>query len=242
MDIVHDTLERAWAAHAAGDYDAALTDYIWLFDATSERDSSVAPLRLSYVLAAWAKLAEDHLPARQALVALRDKASARLLADGSDAIVFNDIRAINDKLGDLQHTYRLFQQLPAELAQECASSALPSMMACGDFTLAHSYLPQPDEHIAAYAAEVNTHVAGLNLLSDAGMAELLATVYNYMTEVRLILELVHGYGDHAGADALRQQAANLINSQEARACIDAEFAQPGTTLDAMVELQNAALA
>jgi hypothetical protein len=244
MDNVHDILDRAWAAHSAGEFDAALTDYIWLFDATSERDTDVAPLRLSYVLGAWAKLAEEYLPARQALVALRDRDAARLLADledSGDAILFNDIRAINDKLGDLQHTYHLFQRLPAELAQECANSALPSMMACGDFTLAHTYLPDPDEHLGAYAAEVNAHVATLDLLTDAGMSELLSTVYNYMTEVRLILELLTGYGDQAAATRLRERAATLIASPEARACIAAEFAAPGTTLDAMVELQNAAL-
>ena len=254
MDNVHDILDRAWTAHSAGQFDAALQDYIWLFDATSERDSDVAPLRLSYVLNAWAKLAEEHLPARQALVALRDRDAALLVAaDGgnpnsdpgadidANANLFNDVRAINDKLGDAQHTYQLFQRLPADLARECANSALPSMMACGDFTLAHTYLPHPDAHLGDYAAEVNAHVATLDLLGDAGMSELLATVYNYMTEVRLILELLEGYGDHAAATRLRQQAAALVTSAEARACIDAEFAHPGTTLDAMVELQNAAL-
>ena len=253
MDNVHDILDRAWTAHSAGQFDAALQDYIWLFDATSERDSDVAPLRLSYVLNAWAKLAEEHLPARQALVALRDRDAERLLAgagsDGTDtgadidtdANLFNDVRAINDKLGDLQHTYHLFQRLPADLAQECANSALPSMMACGDFKLAHNYLPDPDEHLGAYAAEVDAHVATLDLLTDAGMSELLATVYNYMTEVRLILELLTGYGDQVAATRLRERATTLISSPEARACIAAEFAAPGTTLDAMVELQNAAL-
>lgn len=246
MDNVHDILDRAFNAHSAGQFDAALQDYTWLFDATSERDSDVAPLRLSYVLNAWAKLAEEYLPARQALVALRERDSERLLAgDGSDiegdSVLFNDVRAINDKLGDAQHTYQLFQRLPASLTRECANSALPSMMACGDFTLAHTYLPHPDAHLGDYAAEVSAHVATLDLLSDAGMSELLATVYNYMTEVRLILELLEGYGDHAAATRLRQQAAALVTSAEARACIDAEFAHPGTTLDAMVELQNAAL-
>ncbi|KQQ42345.1 hypothetical protein ASF61_22125 [Duganella sp. Leaf126] len=252
MDNVHDILNRAWTAHSAGEFDAALQDYTWLFEATSEHASEVAPLRLSYVLNGWAKLAEEHLPARQALVALRDRDAARLLADigtgadpeakaEADAILFNDVRAINDKLGDAQHTYQLFQRLPADLARECANSALPSMMACGDFSLARTYLPHPDAHLGDYAAEVNAHVATLDLLGDAGMSELLATVYNYMTEVRLILELLDGYGDHAGAARLRQQAVSLITAPEARACIEAEFAHPGTTLDALVELQNAAL-
>ena len=247
MDTVHQVLERAWSAHSAGEFDAALKDYIWLFDATSVPDPEIAPLRLSYVLNAWAKLAEEHLPARQALVTLRDSATERLLAkvdsqaDVEGAILFNDIRAINDKLGDLQNTYHLFKRLPAALAQQSANSALPSMMACGDFTLARSYLPQPEQHLAAYAAEVNAHVAGLQLLTNEGMSELLAAVYNYMTEVRLILDLLAGCGDTAAAATARQQAAALILAPEARACVQAELDAPGTTLDAMVELQNSSV-
>ena len=242
MDNVHEVLERAWGAHSAGDFDVALTDYVWLFDATSVRDTELAPLRLSYVLGAWAKLAEEHLPARTALVALRARLTERLLADGDDAILFNDIRSINDKLGDLQNTWLLFKELPPALAQECANSALPSMMACGDYTLARSYLQEPEQHLAAYAAEVNAHVAGLQLLTDEGMADLLGTVYNYMTEVRLLLELLSGCGEADAAAALEQQSLALIASPEARACIEAELAAPGTTLDAMVELQSAAVA
>ena len=242
MDNVHEVLERAWGAHSAGDFDAALTDYVWLFDATSVRDTELAPLRLSYVLGAWAKLAEEHLPARKALVELRARLTERLLADGGDAILFNDIRSINDKLGDLQNTWLLFKELPPALAQECANSALPSMMACGDYALARSHLPEPEKHLAAYAAEVNAHVAGLQLLNDEGMADLLGTVYNYMTEVRLLLELLAGCGEADAAAALEQQSLALIASPEARACIEAELAAPGTTLDAMVELQSAAVA
>ncbi|USX25456.1 hypothetical protein NHH73_23180 [Oxalobacteraceae bacterium OTU3CINTB1] len=242
MDNVHEVLERAWGAHSAGEFDAALKDYIWLFDATSVRDTEVAPLRLSYVLSAWAKLAEEHLPARQALVELRQRLTDRLLADGGDAILFNDIRAINDKLGDLQNTWLLFKQLPAELAAECANSALTSMMACGDYPLARSYLPEPEKHLAAYAGEVNAHVAQLQLLTDEGMSDLLATVYNYMAEVRLLLELLAGCGEVDAAEAMRRNAVDMIVSPEARACVEAEFATPGTTLDAMVELQSSTVA
>ena len=167
MDNVHDILDRAFNAHSAGQFDAALQDYIWLFDATSERDSDVAPLRLSYVLNAWAKLAEEYLPARQALVALRERDSERLLAgDGSDiegdSVLFNDVRAINDKLGDAQHTYQLFQRLPASMARECANSALPSMMACGDFTLARTYLPRmPRKPVSQFSQGDDISLFGL---------------------------------------------------------------------------------
>jgi len=240
MDTVQEVLERAWTAHSAGGFDNALKDYIWLFDA-SAADEETAPLRLSYVLSAWAKLAEEYLPARHALVELRDRDGNRLLANaGSEAAVplFNDIRAINDKLGDLQNTYHLFQQLPEALAQQCARSALPSLMACGDYALARQHLPHPLQHLAQAAAVLNQRRAGMNVLTTAGVADLLAEVYNYIVELALVLDLLDGCGDTAAAEAAREQAVTLVQSPEARACVQAELDAPGTTLDAMIELQN----
>jgi hypothetical protein len=240
MDTVQ-RLERAWNAHSAGDFDAALQDYIWLFDATA-KDPDTASLRLSYVLAAWAKLAENHLPARRALVAERDRLTQQLLAAPRDAALFNDIRVINDKLGDLQNTYHLFARLPEALAQQTAHVALPSLMACGDYTLARRHLPDPEQHLAAAAARLNELKSHTNVLTHEGMAEMLADVFNYITEVALVLDLLDGCGDTAAAERARRQAVDLVQAPEARACVEAELATPGTTLDAMVELQNSVTA
>lgn len=237
MDTVQEVLERAWKAHSEGDFDSALADYIWLFDA-SAADADSAPLRLSYILSAWAKLAEEHLPARHALVELRDRDSQRLLAQAGDAALFNDIRAINDKLGDLQNTWHLFQQLPEALAAQCARSALPSLMVCGDYALARRHFPHPAQHLAQAAALLNERRAGLNVLTTAGMSALLAEVYNYVAELALVLDLLAGCGDTAAAEAARAQAVTLVQSPEARACVQAELDAPGTTLDAMIELEN----
>ena len=72
MDIVQ-RLESAWQTHADGQFEAALQEYIALFDAAED-----ASLRLSYILAAWAKLAEEYLPAHHALVDLRNSRQERL--------------------------------------------------------------------------------------------------------------------------------------------------------------------
>ncbi|MHA4870371.1 hypothetical protein ACXZ1M_21995 [Duganella sp. PWIR1] len=238
MDTVHEVLDRAWNAHSAGEFDAALRDYIWLFDATTT-DAETAPLRLSYVLAAWAKLAEEHLPARHALVALRDRLTQQLATEPG---LFHDIRVINDKLGDLQNTYHLFQRLPEAQAQQNARAALPSLMACGDYELAQRYLPHPEHHLALAAMQLNELKNNINVLTTEGMAELLADVFNYTTEVLLVLDLLNGCGDTAAAAIARQQAISLVQSPEARACVQAELDAPGSTLDAMVELQNSVTA
>jgi hypothetical protein len=237
MDTVQ-RLESAWNAHSAGEFELALQEYTWLFDATA-KDPETASLRLSYVLAAWAKLAEEYVPARRALVAERDRLIAQLTAAPD---LFHDIRVINDKLGDLQNTYHLFQQLPEAQAQQHARAALPSLMACGDYTLARRYLPHPEHHLALAAMELNELKSHINVLTTEGMAELLADVFNYITEVALVLDLLDGCGDTAAAESARQQAIDLVQAPEARACVQAELDAPGTTLDAMVELQNSVTA
>jgi len=236
MDTVLEVLERAWSAHSAGEFEPALNDYTWLFDATAP-GSEHAQLRLSYVLASWAKLAEAHLPARHALVALRDRLSADL-ASKQDPDLFKDIRVINDKLGDLQNTYRLFQQLPEAFAQQVAPIALLSLMACGDFALARRYLPHPEQHLKQAAARLNANLQSCDALTNEGMSALLAEVFNYTTEVVQVLDLLDGCGDTAAAAEARRQAVDLVEAPAARACVQAELDAPGTTLDAMVELQN----
>ena len=233
MDIVQ-RLENAWQTHAEGHFEAALQEYMALFDA-----ADAASLRLSYVLAAWAKLAEEYLPAHHALVDLRNRLSAQLSAKPE---LFHDIRIINDKLGDLQNTYHLFQSLPPAQAQQNARAALPSIMACGDFELARRYLPQPEHHLALAAMQLNELKNHINVLTTEGMAEMLAEVFNYTTEVALVLDLLNGCGDTAAAAIARQQAVSLVQAPEARACVQAELDAPGTTLDAMVELQNSVTA
>ena len=233
MDIVQ-RLENAWQTHAEGNFEAALQEYIALFDA-----ADAASLRLSYVLAAWAKLAEEYLPAHHALVDLRNRLSAQLSAKPE---LFHDIRIINDKLGDLQNTYHLFQSLPPAQAQQNARAALPSIMACGEVELARRYLPQPEHHLALAAMQLNELKNHINVLTTEGMAEMLAEVFNYTTEVALVLDLLNGCGDTAAAAIARQQAVSLVQAPEARACVQAELDAPGTTLDAMVELQNSVTA
>jgi hypothetical protein len=241
MDTVHEVLERAWNAHAAGEFEAALRDYIWLFDASANHEESAA-LRLSYILSSWARLAADHLPARHALVALRDRLSGQVLAAPDDAALFNDIRVIDAKLGDLQHTTQLFRRLPEALAQQVAHIALPALVACGDYALAQRYMPQPEQHLAAAAARLNELKNQIDVLTQQGMADLLANVFNYVTEVALVLDLLTGCGDTAAVARARRQAVELVQAPEARACVQAELDHPGTTLDAMVELQNSVTA
>ncbi|TFW29450.1 hypothetical protein [Duganella callida] len=236
MDIVQ-RLEAAWSTHAEGNFETALKEYSWLFDEAGKHVET-APLRLSYILAAWARLAEEYLPARHALVELRERLSTQLLAKPDDANLFNDISVINDKLGDLQNTYHLFERLPDALAQKCARIALPALMACGDFSLARRHLPDPMQHLRDAAAELNELKSHINVLTHDGMAELLADVFNYITEVALVLDLLNGCGDTAAAANARQLAVSLVQAPEARACVQAEMDAPGATLDAMVELQN----
>lgn len=240
MDTVQ-RLERAWTAHSAGEFDAALQDYVALFDDVAH-DPETATLRLTYVLSSWAKLAVEYLPAHHALVELRDRLSEQLLAAPTDAPLFNDIRVINDKLGDLQNTYHLFKRLPETLAQQVAPVAMKALVACEDYALARSYMPYPEQFLADAASHLNELKSHINVLTHEGMAELLADVFNYITEVVLVLDLLVGCGDTAAAERARQQAINLVQAPEARACVQAELDNPGTTLDAMVELQNSVTA
>jgi hypothetical protein len=241
MDTAHEALERAWQAHFSGEFETALQNYVWVYEEAALTDPAMAPLRLSYALGGWAKLAEEYLPARHALVEVRDRDTRRLLDGGGDATLFNDVRAVNDKLGDLARTHSLFKHLhqhAPDLAQRCARSALPSLVACADYAMARNYLTEPQDHLARHAALLNDSTAQLDALSEAGMSRLLAEVFNYSKEVTLVLDLLNGCGDTAAAALVRKYAIELATLPQVRACVQAELDMPGTTLDAMVELRT----
>ncbi|MGV7210691.1 hypothetical protein ACLB1G_22895 [Oxalobacteraceae bacterium A2-2] len=241
METVHDVLERAWQAHAAGQFEDALRDYLWLYDEAPATHPEAGPLRLSYVLSGWAKLAEEYVPARRALLAARDR-DAHLLLDGRhDEQLFHNVQAINEKTGDLVITHELFRHLsqaaPA-LAQQCARRALPAVIACGGHQLGRQYMPDPLAYLASQAVLLNAAALDERLTPE----DLLSAIYNYAEEAKLVLDLLEAAGDTAGYAQAWQRTLELVESDELRAWVQNELENPGATLDAIIAREQGAVA
>jgi len=148
-----DLFERLVAANEAakrGDYQHALSEFLWFHNHVLEEDEAFRGVRLSFVLESWAKLAADYPPAMDALRDVRSRAAARLLGGEADEYAlddFHDVVAIDEQLDQPRSTYDLLLELRASrpgldmtwgnLAWEVAAKA-------GDFALAREYVPYPE--------------------------------------------------------------------------------------------------
>lgn len=195
------------------------------------------------IMFAWQLLAEEYLPAGEALAVARDEQVRSLLTgdelfsnghNGPRRSRFEIIADMNQTLKDPRATYELFRQFdllfPA-LARGAAYCALPAIVEAGDFTLAERYMADP--------LDLRDHTALLNRLAGdfplfpltlPASSRLAAELSNFMRDVRLRAAVLHGLGRAIEAEELRHDALAGLGSEEMRALALRELAIPGTII------------
>lgn len=105
-------LDAARAALRAGRYADSLQKF-QIFHDVSRRDRSMGPVRKSFALSDWLRLASLFPPAFDALVDLRNNLEDECRINQGDYGTFSDIRAINRRFNDNRRTLALFDELVA---------------------------------------------------------------------------------------------------------------------------------
>lgn len=221
----------AWARyHAAGAlaregrHEEALREFQWFHEHALAENPSLAGVRLSYALSRWAELGKAYPPARAALEAVRDRDTAVLLAGKGDRKLFMDIEAIYDTLGEKQRTHGLFvelEKIDPELAQSCASLALPAIITAGDYALAERLLPDPERVLRRGAAILNADFSGRRRMRFMRAPYLATGINIYVDRVREVLTVLEGRGRMQEAARLRRLAADLIPATTIRRAVRA---------------------
>src|SRR2546426_6861906 len=116
-----DPLDEARRLARQGKFEQALQKHIWIHDHVLEANPSYYGVRLSFALADWIDLGKKYPKALEALKAIRDKKTSRLMAGEDDRVVFHDVQSINQYLGESKATVELFKQIQAR-QPEFASS------------------------------------------------------------------------------------------------------------------------
>ena len=93
-------------------YANALTIFSTFWD--KERDSCLAAVRNSSVLAEWSDLAKVYPAAKMELLKRRNEVSNQFLDNHKDSQLYRDLIALNRALGDFQHSLLLFEKLKAD--------------------------------------------------------------------------------------------------------------------------------
>ena len=244
--IVQPDVMDAIKAHHEGRHSQALALLKQRFEqvATGAKDSSKDYFITMFE---WTQLANDYAPARQAMIAERDEQARKLqggdatfCADGFIPISrFGVIAEMNNFLQDDRSTYRVFTQLLADypaLAQRETASALPAIVAAGDYALAAQYLHDPLrqlEHLNLISRELPLYPP---LPQPPRLAGELA---GFMHDVILLSKTLEGMGKEAEAEKLRSAALSGLQSGELRTLAAQELIAPGSITRTVVEHQMA---
>ncbi|UTY55725.1 hypothetical protein [Massilia sp. erpn] len=250
MDELRDIYQNALEAQEAGEYEEALRLHRHFHDYAGRQERNL--FRFSrFALHHWLELAEAYPPALAALQALCERETALLLAgeteiriaDGSSEDRFPLIVDINRLLDDDQATLELFRQFQAnmpELAAQAFHQAVDAIVACGDFQLAHSYLPEPMAAIKQDAADLNRIFQAMaGDTSKPSTVRLIGETLGYVKQAVLQWQVLKGLGKEEEAGQFAGDAENLLDRSSLRRVMRKEFDQPGTLLTEWSHSQEA---
>jgi len=207
-----------------GRHEEALRELVWFHEHALEEEPALSGVRLSFALGHWMDLARAYPPARPALEAQRDRHVADLLDGGGGREAFRDIASINDHLGCMDQTYRVFLDLLArdpDTAQACSRRAMEAIIAAGDFALAGRFLPDPERVVRRASEFLNWEVAHRGRRRFTPAPRIKAGIYNYAEEVKQILAVLTGCGRQQEAARIAQLAADLIPATTIRRAVRA---------------------
>ena len=219
----HARLDAATELADDGQYEEALREFQWFHDHALAEMPSLYGVRLSYALGAWIDLGADYPPALEALEAVRERDAALLLGGKGKRELFHDIVAIDDELGNNARTHALCVELEKAdpgLLIECASIALPAVIAAGDYALAERLLPDPEETIRQRSRFLAKVFARWRR-QYARTMYIPSQIDIYANDVRQVLAVLGQRGRHAEAARLRKLAVELIQATTVRRAVRA---------------------
>jgi hypothetical protein len=216
-------LEQAHAHAVAGRYAEALEQHRIYHELSREVPAQFG-VRLSFALSRWADLARRYPTAREALSLARDAAAQRLRAAAADRgpesahavhADFAEVVAISTRLEDDRYAADLFADLDADapqVAADCWAAARSLLVRARRFELARRYLGDPERAVARSAAILDQRLTrGFARFPEHLRAQMREdTVNGYVSDVRELLAILEGAGDHDASAATRQQAIDVV--------------------------------
>jgi len=220
-DQAADPLQEARRLAEEGRFEEALQKHIWLHDHVLEAQPSYYGVRLSFALAEWIELGKKYPKALQALKAVRDTKTSRLLAGERDRPLFHDVESINDYLGESKATIELFKKIEAaqpEFAVAIYDMAAKALIEAKEFSLAKKYLGDP---IARFTKAKDNFNRGIDYAKSSRTRRASREAYEiiFTDEVLRIIVVLDKAGDHDLAHKIQSQALAVLESQAIRDAI-----------------------
>lgn len=211
--------KKAQEAAREGRHEEALQEHIWFHNHALDEQPALYGVRLSYALSDWVDLGRAYPPALLALKEVRDAKTAKLQRGEGNRALFHDVESINAWLKETGLTYQLFLQLLTanpEMAKECVSLAMPSIVAAKDFALARTFIDDPEATARKWMRLLNDDISDLAKEPPRKAPVQDGIVQFYAERMRLLLAILIGVGEQGLAESIRETALMSIESAPVR--------------------------
>jgi hypothetical protein len=178
-------------------------------------------VRLSFALGSWKRLGDVYPPAKQALLDMRNRTAQKFKDGHVNPLLFFDIVALNDALGENTETVRLFRDIDstnASLAARCWVAAKDEIIAEKQYDLAKKYLKAPvrdyDRIKASYEYDMS------DLLDDPahvdGPDERQRIENKFVEKCLKLIEVTCAIGNMDAAREIRKRAVGVVDDPRLR--------------------------
>ena len=223
-------------------YEEALQCYLSYYQHAHEAEARNSLLP---VLFDWVELGRRYPKARQALVEIRDRETRKFAEGGGYSELFQDVAAINERLGDEDATRALFMTIDQgdpSLAKQCYSMVEPLLVKRGEYALCLRYVGNPQEAFdrsrLAYQVMNASHQRREENLAAAyrkraaeypdqplpkprtSLREGAKYGDDYFVQMTCrLIEILVGTGQEAAADKIRKQALALMDDPRVKSSV-----------------------
>ena len=227
-----------------GQYEEALQRHIWYHNHALEYDQGQTGVRLSFALADWIELGRHYPRAKQAMVEIRDRDTAKILSGGGSFNLFMDVHGINQYLGEDDATYALFksiEQSDPQLAGQCYF-VMESMLAQkGEYETCRKYIGDAQGRFEMICNEykmelqIQNRMAGIyqrmplkrgstNMPAfsppDTSAMMKKTTEDRFIGQVRQLIEILVATGGKSNAENIQQQALAVLDDPRLTSAVD----------------------
>ncbi len=210
-----------------GRYEDALQRHLWYHNHALQIDPAQSAVRLSFALRQWAELSGSYPKARQSLMETRDRGVREFASGGGSFALFQEVEAINERLGQAQATFELFtsiQQRYPELAKQCYYVMENALIEKGDYAACANFIPDFQQRfefrrdVYRRTGEISDRTPEVNSANIRKEAQ-----RNFINDTRKLIEILVGVSRMVEAEKIREQSVAVLNVPELQSAVsDAE--------------------
>lgn len=223
-----------------GNFALALEMHIWFHNNCLKFEPALSGVRLSYALGHWIELGSVYPQALEALQKIRDEKTHLLLNGHADKSLFQDVRAINRDLNEIELSTNLFKKIeevnPA-LAEDCWWMIKDAFFELQDIDTINRFCPDLSEEIDQVLRVLSQHREMMiqkkkefdesdeakkgdqqfrKFFSESHLEFIEFEIQEFVAKAKLLVSICKKMGKEKSAREIRDKVLTIIDLDEIR--------------------------